>query len=217
MRGILSYHWCVKPLALAFVCCACAHIGQRSDLDAACDAARKERIAGRWDDAIAHLQPALEEARRRGRTDAEARLLVELGQSQAERAMRRGQDSAPALATFERARLVATGLSDRKSLAAAIDGAGMVYYWQTLLSMHNDWDDAMSRFRDALALRDDARDRAASEFHIGLVHQMRGETQDAAQSFARAQKLAEKANDPIELSATLRHQADLAYKQGDLA
>ena len=206
----------MKPLALAFLCCACAHIGQRSDLDAAADAARKERIAGHWDEAIRHLQPPLEEARRRGRTDAEARLLNELGQAQAERAIRRGENTGPALATFERARVVATGLGDRKLLAAAIDGAGMVFYWQTLLSMRNDWDDAMSRFRDALALRDDPRDRAASEFHIGLVHQMRGETQEAAQAFARAQKLAEKAGDPIELSSTLRHQADLAFKQGDL-
>ena len=92
----------MKPLALAFLCCACAHIGQRSDLDAAADAARKERIAGHWDEAIRHLQPPLEEARRRGRTDAEARLLNELGQAQAERAIRRGENTGPALATFER-------------------------------------------------------------------------------------------------------------------
>src|SRR5262249_21079239 len=60
------------------------------------------------------------------------------------------------------------------------------------------------------------RDLSASYFHVGLVHQMRGERDDAARAFARAGELAQKAGDPIELSSTLRHQADLAEKRGDL-
>jgi tetratricopeptide (TPR) repeat protein len=218
MGRILSYDGCVKPLAFALCLAGCAHIGKRSDLDAAGAQARTERIGGHWDEAAARLESALAEARRRGRTDAEARLLVELGQVQSERALRRGEDTAPALATFERARVAATGVGDQASVASAIDGIGLVHYWRTLLALRDDWDPVMSDFRAALAIRErlgDPRDLAASHFHIGLVQQLRGETADAAQSFARAAAFAQKANDPIELSYALRHQADLAEKQGD--
>src|SRR5690242_15796599 len=150
MRRILSYDGCVRPLAFALCLAACAHIGQRSDLDAAGAAARADRIAGRWDAAATRLESALAEARRRGRTDAEAQLLVELGQVQAERALRRGEDTAPAVASFERARVVAAGVGDRAAVAAALDGIGLVHYWQTLLSLGNDWSQPLTEFRDAL-------------------------------------------------------------------
>jgi tetratricopeptide (TPR) repeat protein len=75
-------------------------------------------------------------------------------------------------------------------------------------------------FRQALALRAPGGDSGAlseSQFHVGLIHQMRGERDAAGQAFAQTLAIAERVHDELRMSFGARHLGYLAELRRDWA
>jgi tetratricopeptide (TPR) repeat protein len=192
-------------LTLALAC-----VGQRSRIasphatqsESADDAeGRAEALAmrGRWDEARALIDRALEAARRRGDTAGEVQLLLQRGRTLSNQARHRGGDRATAFTDLQAALRKADASGDAEAIAATTDALGMDRYTRWFSSQDPaELAGADELFRKALAMRaprGDSSALASSYFHIGLVHQMQSEYEAARRAFERALEMSERLND----------------------
>ncbi len=173
---------------------------------------------GQWDEAAELVARGLTDARSRGDEAAEARLLMARGRTLVDRSRHRGGDRAPALVDLEAARRKAEAAGDRVLTADSIDGLGLHRFY-TWFSTQNeaDLETADKLFRDALAIRTAMAESpvlAQSYFHVGLVHEMRGQYEQAREVCERAYAVAERAHDALWMSYAVRDLAYLAERRG---
>jgi len=176
-------------------------------------------VQSRWAQALRVLDEGVARARARGDRAGEATLLLARGRARNDQIRHRGGDPAPALADLEAGRRLAEEAGDQELTALAADAAGMQRYTTWFSSQKaEDLAAADRMFRRALALRaprGDAPVLADSEFHVGLVHQMRGEREQARSRFEAALRIAERLRDPLRASYALRHLGYMAQLRGD--
>jgi tetratricopeptide (TPR) repeat protein len=189
-------------------------------LDAAAPVvAREHAQRGEFEPAAAILQFAIERAREREDTGAEADLQAELGGVYISQMIFRGDRPPEASTALRRAQELAQASGRRVALAKAIDGEGMLLYWRKILAGEGEWVPIVDLFRRALAIREELQDRegmSTSIFHIGLTEQFRGQHEAAGRSFERALELARQTGDPVLASYPVRHLGYLAELRGDL-
>lgn len=216
-----------STIFLVGVVCACA--GQRSPAasekptqrDAAIERAEALTMRGQWDDARVLTEGALEEARRQGDTAGEAQLLLQRGRTLSNQVRHRGGDRAPAFADLGAALRMADASGDADAIAATTDALGMHRYTTWFSSQAPaDLASADELFRKALAMRarrGESPALAGSYFHIGLVHQMRGEYSAAQREYERALEMSERVNDARILWDAARQLGYLAEVRKDWA
>jgi tetratricopeptide (TPR) repeat protein len=208
----------VLAVALASACA-----GPKRPLTATEIDARAEALAvrSRWQAARQLVERGLAEARARGDRAGEARLLLRRGRTLSEETRHRGGDRAPAHADLTAARGLAEAAGDRALLAASLDALGLDRYTGWYSSQDPaDLAGADELFRQALALREPGGDSAGladSHFHVGLVHQMRGELDAARRRFETSLAVAERIRDELRMSYAHRHLGYLAELGRDLA
>ncbi len=203
-------------LASAAVAAACA--GQRSLTAVEIDH-RVEQLThnGQWDEATDLVARGLADARGRRDEAAEARLLLRRGRTLTDRVRHRGGDGAPALADLEAAHRKAEGAGDRVLIADSTDALGMhrfVHWFSTQDAA--DLAAAEKRFREAFAIRAataESPELAESHFHLGLVHQMRGEDEAAREEFERAYAITERVHDLAVGWHAVRHLGYMAERR----
>jgi tetratricopeptide (TPR) repeat protein len=178
-------------------------------------------VRGRWDEARALIDRGLSEARARGDRADEARLLLRRGRTLTDQTRHRGGDRAPAQADLTAARQAAERAGDPELIADSIDGLGMHRYVHWFSSQDPaDLTGSDQLFRQALAIREprgDSGGLAESHFHIGLVHQMRGEGDAAQKQFEISLAIAERIRDELRMSYALRHLGYMAEARRDWA
>lgn len=188
---------------------ACAHATGSLDQRAV-----QMRLHGEWDEAARMLDRGIAEARARGDAGGEARLLLRRAQNRSEQARHQGGDRSTVRADLEAAHHKAEALHDPALTAECVDALAMDVYYHWFGSQDPAELAAAERgFRDALALREplgDSPGLSASYFHIGLVHQMRGEQALAQRAFDQAYAIARRVDDPEYMSHASRHLAYLA-------
>jgi tetratricopeptide (TPR) repeat protein len=176
-------------------------------------------LHGRWADAERLVDRGLAEARARGDRGGEARLILRRGRTLTERTRHSGGDPGPALGDLQAARRLADASGDRALLADTIDALGFHRFAHWFSSQDPaDLAGSETLFREALALREPAGDSAglsSSEFHVGLIHQMRGELPPAQQHFARSLAIAERVHDDACAAEATRHLGYLAQLRLD--
>jgi tetratricopeptide (TPR) repeat protein len=176
---------------------------------------------GQWDDARRLLDTGLDDARARGDRAGLARLLLRRGSTITDQTWHRGGDRSAARADLEAARHEAEAVGDRALIADSIDALG----FHRLVGWFGSQEPAgltgaEQLFRQALALRAPVGDSGAlSElhFHVGLIHQMRGEHDAAGQAFAQALAIAERVHDNLRMAYATRHLGYLAELRRDWA
>jgi len=183
---------------------------------------RAERLTvrGRWGDARRLLERGIADARARGDRAGLARLLLRRGRTITDETRHRGGDRAPALADLEAARREAEAVGAPEIVAGSIDALATVRFVGWFAS-HDaaDLTAAAEMFSQALVLRaglTDLAGLAGSHFHVGLVHQMRGEREAATEQFSQALAVAERADDAVWISEATRHLAYMAELRRDL-
>jgi tetratricopeptide (TPR) repeat protein len=178
-------------------------------------------VRGRWDEARGLVDRGLSDARARGDRAGEARLLLRRGRTLTDQTRHRGGDRAPALTDLTAARQVAESAEDPELIADSVDGLGMHRFVQWFSSQDAaDLTGADELFRQALAIREprgDSGGLAESHFHVGLVHQMRGEHDAAQKQFEIALAVAERIRDELRMSYALRHLGYMAEVRRDWA
>jgi tetratricopeptide (TPR) repeat protein len=184
---------------------------------------RAERLTllGRWGEARSLVERGLAEARARGDVAGEARLLLRRGRLVTDEVRHRGGDRAPALADLEAGHALAERAGDAALGAAGLDALGMHRYvgWFSTQDPA-DLTAADQQLRAALAIRvgqGDPAGLADSHFHVGLVHQMRGDDGAAQREFAESLATAERAHDELRMSNALGHLGYLAERRHDWA
>lgn len=178
-------------------------------------------LAGRWSEARALVERGLADARARGDAVSEARLLLRRGHVVSDELRHRGGDRARPLADLEAAHALAERTGDAGLLAASLDSLGM-HRFTGWFSTQDPVDLAAAdeQFRAALVIRASRSDAAAlsdSHFHVGLVHQMRGDDVGAQREFAESLRFAERAHDEPRMSYALRHLGYMAERRHDWA
>jgi tetratricopeptide (TPR) repeat protein len=176
---------------------------------------------GRWDEAKQLVDGGLDDARRRGDSAAEARLLLRRGHTVTNQTRHRGGDGAPALADLEAARRAAEASGDRELLADAIDALGMHRFVAWFATQRaDDLAAADQQFREALAIRvslGESPPLADSHFHVGLAHQFRNEDDAARREFERALAVAERTGDAPRMAHPTRHLGYMAERRREWA
>jgi len=178
-------------------------------------------VRGQYDEARALVDRGLVDARARGDRADEARLLLRRGRTLTDQTRHRGGDRAPALADLEAARRSAEAAGDPELIADSLDGLGLHRYVQWFSSQDPaDLTGSDELFRQALAIRaprGDSGGLSESHFHVGLVHQMRGERDAAQTEFETSLAIAERLRDELRMSYALRHLGYLAELRRDWA
>ena len=184
---------------------------------------RADRLTAmsRWAEARALVERGLADARARGDVSGEARMLLRRGQVITDEVRHRGGDRARPLADLEAAHALAERAGDAELIAASLDWLGMHRFtgWFSTQAAA-DLDAADRQFRAALAIRaarTDPAPLADSHFHVGLVHQMRGDDRSAQREFAASLAQAERAHDELRMSYALRHLGYMAERRHDWA
>jgi len=176
------------------------------------------RLAGRWDEALSVLEDELAgelDSRSRGR------VLVELARTLNDRSTFGGKPDEPRTETVLRElEQLARDTEDDALLAAALDLRGRALHAHFLADRSGgEPEDELSLFERGLGLRrpDDARGRAESLFHVGLVHQVVRD--DGARSepfFEESYRLAGEARDDVMRSYAIRHLGWTRQERGDV-
>jgi tetratricopeptide (TPR) repeat protein len=178
-------------------------------------------MRGRWDEARALVDRALEAARRRGDTAGEVQLLLQRGRTLSDQVRHRGGDRAPAFTDLQAALRKADASGDAEAIAATTDALGLHRYTRWFSSQDlADLAGAEELFRKALAMRvprGDSSVLASSYFHVGLIHQMRGDYEAARLAFERTLEMSERLNDDRNLWDAARQLAYLAEVRHDWA
>lgn len=182
------------------------------------DDAEALRLAGRWDEALELLDR--EFARRPG-ADARGSLLVELARTLNDRSTFGGApDEARAEAVLAELDEIARSEEDDTLLATALDLRGRALHARFLADRSaGEPDGELELFERGLALRraDDARGRAESLFHVGLVHQVvRGDGARSEPYFEESYRLAGEAGDDVLESYAVRHLGWTRQERGDV-
>ncbi len=110
----------------------------------------------------------------------------------------------------QRARRLAESAGSVELVASADDLIGMAYHFRALHTGDDKYEQALILFRSALATREDLQDTrgiAESLFHIGLVHQRMGNSEEARRYYEHALDTATVHGHKLEESYSLRHLA----------
>jgi tetratricopeptide (TPR) repeat protein len=169
------------------------------------------RLAGRWDEAVELLEGA----------PASGSVLVELARTLNDRSTFGGSpDEARTEAVLGDLEELARAEEDDALLAAALDLRGRALHARFLADRSaGEPEGELELFERALALRqeDDARGRAESLFHVGLVHQVvRGDGERSEPYFEESYRLAGEAGDRVLESYAVRHLGWTRQERGDL-
>jgi tetratricopeptide (TPR) repeat protein len=124
-----------------------------------------------------------------------------------------------ALATSLEAKLLAETAHYEKGIADALSLIGQAHYYKKLNSGAGTYEEALTYFQQALALREKLHDtRGISEalFYSGLTYEQRSLSDKALESHTEALQFADLYNHKLEKSYALRHLAGLAADKGDL-
>jgi tetratricopeptide (TPR) repeat protein len=174
---------------------------------------------GRWDDARQLVDRGLADARGRGDRAGEARLLLRRGRTLTDQARHRGGARDAGAADIEAAHRLGRASGDAALIAATIDALAFQRFTRWFATGDPAELAAAERgFREALAMRGPAGASAGlsqSEFHVGLIHQMRGEPDEARPRFERALAIAEQLHDDALMVHPARHIAYLAELRHD--
>ncbi len=124
-----------------------------------------------------------------------------------------------ALETAGRAEVLAGMANSTRLSDDAADLAGLIRYNRALNLGEGSYDEALMFFRRALVIREGLNDThgiAESLFHVGLIHERLGQTDEARKQYEAALETATAHGHKLEESYARRHLAGIAQEAGDL-
>ncbi len=124
-----------------------------------------------------------------------------------------------ALAMSLEAKQLAEAAHYEKGIADALSLVGQAHYYKKLNSDVGDYEEALTHFQQALAIREKLHDtRGISEalFYSGLIYEQLSLPEKAHASYTEALQFADLYNHKLEKSYALRHLAGMAEGKGDL-
>ena len=174
--------------------------------------AERLRLAGRWDEALAHLG---------GGKHPDGPVLLAIARTLSDRATFGGRaDEARSAAVLDELERLADESGDRSLLAAALDLRGRILHARFLADRGaGEPEGELALFERGLELRDpdDKGGVAESLFHVGLVHQViRDDGPRSEPYFEQSYELAAEAGDAVLRSHAIRHLGWTRQERGDV-
>lgn len=200
-------------------------------LDAGCEIAHTYYFLGRFADAKRVVRNALDLVETGEiRQEDHLKLLLVSGQILTTEHLTNTTDTTHLFTTLHQARQIAESLSDQQGLSDALSLLGQAHYIVDLMAGLSSggspgnpqeeglYTEALNYQQQALALREalhDTRGMSESHFHIGIVHERRGQRELALSHYHKAIEIAEQHGYLFERSEPTRHLAWDALKRAD--